>query len=276
MENQNNSGQKIAESTIFKSILTKAEEYLKKPLRVKQLLNDAYKKASEKKDVGTIAQEVWESLQVLSWMIKAAVSGEYTGIPTSTLVGGIAVVLYFLSPIDFVPDFIPVIGLLDDAALLAWFMTSIKSEMEKFEEWERSNQVSPAVVVATTGGNQPVDISATTPKYTTPADYPAPGTPGNPSTGTTPQGSNQPASSNWNHSPQQRNEDGTIKNDEQKLQEKDFTPHDLPTESNTPDDSAIRATSTGSGEPNVRTATTDSTRIPSTNDNDRTAGGNVR
>src|SRR3712207_5304918 len=140
MENKANNGEQISQSPIFKGMLGKAEEYLKKPLRIKQLLNDAYKKASQKKDVGTIAHEVWESLQTLSRMIKAAVSGEYTGIPTSTLVGGIAVVLYFLSPVDFVPDFIPVIGLLDDAALLAWFMTSIKSEMDKFEDWEKEKQ----------------------------------------------------------------------------------------------------------------------------------------
>ena len=137
MENQPNynQGKNVASSPIFKSILNKAEGYLKQPLRIKQLLNDAYKKASEKKDFGTIAHEVWENLQTLGRLIKASVSGDYHGVPTSTLVGGVAVFLYFLTPIDFVPDFIPVIGLLDDVSLLAWFMTSIKGEMEKFAEW---------------------------------------------------------------------------------------------------------------------------------------------
>lgn len=255
MENQSNTGQKISESTIFKNILSKAEEYLKKPLRVKKLLNDAYTKASEKKDVGTIAHDVWESLQTLSRMIKAAVTGEYTGIPTSTLVGGIAVILYFLSPIDFVPDFIPVLGLLDDAALLAWFMTSIKGEMDKFEEWEKGNQAQ-TIQNAMLTSNQPVDTSANTPKY-----------------GSFNDGS---AAYDRNPSAQKRNEDGSLKNDEEKLVVKDFTAHDLPTESNTPDDSAIRATSAGTGEPNVRAATTDSTRLPNSNDDDRKAGGNVR
>lgn len=286
MENKSNNGQNIAESTIFKNILSKAEEYIKKPLRVKQLLNDAYTKASEKKDVGTIAHEVWESLQTLSRMIKAAVSGEYTGIPTSTVVGGIAVILYFLSPIDFVPDFIPVIGLLDDAALLAWFMTGIKSQMDKFEEWEGSNQAN-AIATAMMAGNQPVDTSATTPKYSTSTDNvstqardagssSAATTNQNDTTEYRNQAGSQTTGNDRNQSPQRRNEDGTLKNDEQKLQIKDFAAHDLPTESNTPDDSAIRATSTGSGEPNVRTTTTDSTRIPSSNDDDRQAGGNVR
>lgn len=269
MENQSNTGQKISESTIFKNILSKAEDYLKKPLRVKKLLNDAYTKASQKKDVGTIAHDVWESLQTLSRMIKAAVTGEYTGIPTSTLVGGIAVILYFLSPIDFVPDFIPVLGLLDDAALLAWFMTSIKAEMDKFEEWEKGNQAQ-TIQNAMMSNNQPVDTSANTPKYSsagynspTDSDYRA-------------YSGSQATGNEINSTAQRRNEDGTLKNDEEKLIVKDFTAHDLPTESNTPDDSAIKATSAGIGEPNVRAATTDSTRLPNSNDDDRRAGGNVR
>ncbi len=132
------SGQQISDSPIFKKILGRAEDYLKKPLRVKGLLNDAYTKAAAKKDIGQIAAEVWENFQLLFRMIGAAVSGKYHGIPTRTVLGGIAVILYFMSPIDAIPDFFPVIGLLDDAALLAWFASSIKDEMDSFEAWERT------------------------------------------------------------------------------------------------------------------------------------------
>ena len=144
MENQahHQQGKTVASTPLFKGILKRAEGYLKQPLRIKQLLNDAYKKASEKKDFGTIAHEVWENLQLLGRMIKASVAGDYHGVPTSTLIGGVAVLLYFLTPIDFVPDFIPVVGLLDDVSLLAWFMTSIKEEINKFADWEASGSVS--------------------------------------------------------------------------------------------------------------------------------------
>lgn len=234
METRDKNGKNVAESGLFKKFLSRAEEYLKKPSRVKDLLSDTYKKASEKKDVGTLASEVWESLQTLSRLIKAAVSGEYTGIPTATIVGGIAVLLYFLSPIDLVPDFLPVIGLLDDVALLAWFMSSIKVEMDKFNEWEktaRANQPEPQAAGTT------VDTAAVTPKYDQ-AENRDP---------------NQAASS----------------------EVKDFPAHDLEV-TLSPDESAIRAAASGSGEPNVRAATTDSTRIPSSNDDDMKAGGNIR
>jgi uncharacterized membrane protein YkvA (DUF1232 family) len=139
MENRSNSGQHVSESPFFKNFLSKAENYIKTPGRVTNMLNDAYKKASENKDISEIAGEVWDNLQRLFRMVKAAVGGEYHGIPNKTIIGAVAVLLYFLSPIDFVPDFIPVVGLLDDMSLVAWFLTSIKAELDNFEAWEAGN-----------------------------------------------------------------------------------------------------------------------------------------
>lgn len=138
MATSNHEGERIASSPLFKGFLSKAESYLKQPLRIKQLLNDAYQKASAKKDVGHIAHEAWESLQTLFRLVKSAASGEYTGMPTPTVLAAVAVLIYFLSPIDLVPDFIPVVGLLDDVALMAWFTTTLKEEMDKFAAWEKA------------------------------------------------------------------------------------------------------------------------------------------
>ena len=143
MNTPNPNGDQIASSPLFKTFLGKAEEYVKKPLRIKKLLNDAYQKASEKNELGTLAQEAWETLQVLFRLVRTSVSGEYTGLPTATVIAAVAVLIYFLSPIDLIPDFIPVIGLLDDVALLAWFSTKLKTEMDHFQEWEKTR---PAVV----------------------------------------------------------------------------------------------------------------------------------
>jgi uncharacterized membrane protein YkvA (DUF1232 family) len=167
MDTQNPKGENVAGSAIFKKFLGKAEEYIKKPSRVKQLLTDAYEKASDKKDVGTLAHEAWETMQTLFRLIRSAVSGEYTGVPTPTVVAAVAVVIYFLSPIDLIPDFIPVLGLLDDVALVAWFSSTVKEEMDKFVEWEKTHVsvVAPAAAADSHGSRH--DHSA---KTTTPAD----------------------------------------------------------------------------------------------------------
>jgi uncharacterized membrane protein YkvA (DUF1232 family) len=132
------SGNDVAGSKFFKKFLAAAEGYIKQPTRLKKLLTDAYTKASEKKELGTLAHEAWETLQSLFRLIKLSISGEYTELPSTTVVGAVAVLIYFISPIDLIPDFIPVLGLLDDMALVAWFSTSIKHELDKFHAWEQA------------------------------------------------------------------------------------------------------------------------------------------
>lgn len=164
MDNQAPDGKNISQSSIFKTLLAKAERYLKHPAEVTKLLNEAFKKATAKKSVGTLAAEAWENLQLLSRMIKAAVAGDYKGIPTTTLVGGVAVILYFIMPIDIIPDFIPVIGLLDDASLLAWFMTTIKTELDRFKDWDIMHQEQQRQAAHNSAPHN-ADSSFGTPKY---------------------------------------------------------------------------------------------------------------
>lgn len=130
------SGSDVATSVLFKKFLGKAEGYVRQPTRMKQLLTDAYQKASEKNEVGTLAHEAWDTLQTLFRLIRSSMSGEYTGVPGTTVAAAVAVLIYFLSPIDLIPDFIPVLGLLDDVALVAWFSTTLKGELDRFHEWE--------------------------------------------------------------------------------------------------------------------------------------------
>ena len=136
----------VAGSVLFKKFLQSAEGYIRQPTRLKKLLTDAYTKASEKNELGTLAHEAWETLQTMFRLIRASMAGEYTGVPGTTVAAAVAVLVYFLSPIDLIPDFIPVLGLLDDVALVAWFSTTLKGEMDKFQEWELTR---PSVVEAT-------------------------------------------------------------------------------------------------------------------------------
>ena len=153
------SGKDVAGSAIFKKFISTAEGYIRQPTRLKSLLTDAYKKASQKNDVGTLAHEAWETLQTMFRLIKASVSGEYTGVPTSTVAAAVAVLIYFISPIDLIPDFIPVLGLLDDVALVAWFSTTLKGEIDKFHEWELTRPTE----VATAGAYASSDKETATP-----------------------------------------------------------------------------------------------------------------
>lgn len=69
-------------------------------------------------------------------MIKAYSKNEYKEIPVSTIVSIIMTLLYVFSPIDLIPDFLPVVGLLDDAAVLGTCVASFGTAIKRFEEWE--------------------------------------------------------------------------------------------------------------------------------------------
>lgn len=51
-------------------------------------------------------------------------------VPTVQKVKLVAAIAYFLSPIDLVPDFIPVIGYLDDLVLAAYALNSIINDVD--------------------------------------------------------------------------------------------------------------------------------------------------
>ena len=57
MDKQNPNGQDISSSPLFKKFVGKAEDYIKRPTRMKQLLTDAYEKASQKNELGHLAHE---------------------------------------------------------------------------------------------------------------------------------------------------------------------------------------------------------------------------
>ena len=85
-----------------------------------------------------------EQVGVVSRLLKAYASGEYRQIPWKTLIRIIAVLIYFVSPLDFLPDFLPFIGLTDDIALTLWLFSSVKDDIDAFRAWEVSRGSSPA------------------------------------------------------------------------------------------------------------------------------------
>ncbi len=72
-------------------------------------------------------------------MIKQTVKGEYKGLSNDSLVIFIAAFLYFLNPLDLIPDFLMPIGLTDDLTLLVWVFAKFQGELESYKKWHDSN-----------------------------------------------------------------------------------------------------------------------------------------
>ena len=79
-----------------------------------------------------------EEIQLLIEMVKSYAKGEYKKVPITTIVMVVLTLIYVFSPIDIIPDFIPVIGLSDDAGMVALCLAAVASDLEDFKEWLKS------------------------------------------------------------------------------------------------------------------------------------------
>ncbi|MGQ0554422.1 MAG: YkvA family protein [Nitrospiraceae bacterium] len=79
---------------------------------------------------------LWSDLPLLVRLLNAWKEGSYRGLSVRTLVSLATALLYVLSPVDMIPDFIPGIGLIDDAAVLALLLHSIAQDLTAFRVWE--------------------------------------------------------------------------------------------------------------------------------------------
>ena len=71
-------------------------------------------------------------------LVRDYASGEYRDIPFNIVAAVGAALLYVLSPIDLIPDFIPVIGYLDDAAVIAFCLSLIERDLAAYKVWKNS------------------------------------------------------------------------------------------------------------------------------------------
>lgn len=118
----------------FESAKRKAELYAGDNKKTKKLIQDAFDKAKKNK---RNLSKVWNELQALIRLIKAWLSGKYKT-PWKTILFSIAALIYFVNPLDFLPDFIPLFGFLDDASVIAFVINSIRTDIQKFLDWEQT------------------------------------------------------------------------------------------------------------------------------------------
>ncbi len=111
----------------------KAKGYFDNPQKTEGLLTKAILKAKNNK--GTLG-DTWEKLQLFFDLVQAYSKGEYRKVSPTTILTIIGAILYFVSPLDVVPDFIVGLGILDDAAVIGLTLKKLSAEIEEFKKWK--------------------------------------------------------------------------------------------------------------------------------------------
>ena len=135
-KNKADTAGKTKGSESFKKAKSKAEDYVNDPEKLNALIDKASRKATSKK--GPL-DGIWAQLTACFRLIRAYAKGTYRDIPWYSIVMIVASVIYFVMPIDLIPDFLVGFGLLDDAALLGWSVKTFSSDIDHFLEWESKN-----------------------------------------------------------------------------------------------------------------------------------------
>ena len=74
----------------------------------------------------------------LTWsLLQDYWSGNYKNVPWKLLASTGFAVAYLVSPLDIIPDFLPVLGFVDDAAVFSLVISSFQSELNDYKEWKK-------------------------------------------------------------------------------------------------------------------------------------------
>lgn len=124
-------------SAALKNSSEKAQELLEDEDKMERFLERLERKIAKV----PLAGKQLSYIPVLISLVRAYMKKEYTDIPIGTIIAIVGCLVYFLSPIDLVPDSIPVIGYVDDAAVFAFAWKMIGDDVQEYKDWKESNKI---------------------------------------------------------------------------------------------------------------------------------------
>lgn len=113
----------------------RAQWYAADPERAAQLLGEATRKADAQQ--GRL-DKVWTELGALFRLVRAWAGGRYKQVSLKTIVLVMAALVYFVNPLDIIPDVIPALGFVDDVTVIAYVVNHVRKEIESFLTWEQA------------------------------------------------------------------------------------------------------------------------------------------
>ena len=81
-----------------------------------------------------------EDGKLLISIVKDYWSGGYRQVPYGTIAASVFTLIYVLNPFDLVPDVLPLIGQVDDVAVMGACLILLEQDLHKYEDWKQAQE----------------------------------------------------------------------------------------------------------------------------------------
>lgn len=112
-----------------------AEKILNDPDKLEKILQKLEKKL---KDIPVLGENLSHIPAMIS-LIRSYIRKEYTELPKGSILAIISALLYFISPIDLIPDFIPGARYFDDVLVVARCWNAVENDVKEYMRWREEN-----------------------------------------------------------------------------------------------------------------------------------------
>jgi uncharacterized membrane protein YkvA (DUF1232 family) len=136
------------------TLVDSAQTVIERRFRILLLIRDAYDRLAS--DAPAL-QSVLSDLSAMLRLLYAWATASYRRIPWPSVMMVAGAVGYFVLPFDLIPDVLGPIGLMDDAAIIASTVRSIRAELDRFRQWESSGALNTGTGPDVAGANEKPD-----------------------------------------------------------------------------------------------------------------------
>ena len=133
--------------TILSESARKAENLLGDTAKVDTILDQV---KAQVVDLPATAAGALQNIPLMASMIKGYITQEYTNVSPKVVASVLGALLYVVKGKDLIPDSIPLLGLVDDVAVVALAMKLNEKEIDDFKDWQKDQPQ----VISETGSAQ--------------------------------------------------------------------------------------------------------------------------
>ena len=118
--------------------MNQAQELIQDPSKINDVLDQVQEKI---KDIPVVGTDLANIPTMIS-MVKSYVTKEYIEVSPKVVAALVSALLYVLKGRDLIPDAIPILGQVDDVAVIAVAMKLIAPEIEAFKQWQAAKETA--------------------------------------------------------------------------------------------------------------------------------------